>query len=52
MAVELDALPLDVLQRRIQGEVEARLDMAALQAVLAKEEAERERLTQLLTDAG
>jgi len=51
MAVELDALPLEVLQERIRHELEARLDMEALRAVRATEREERDRLEELLTDA-
>jgi hypothetical protein len=48
VAVELDALPMDVLRARLIEEVKARLDIAALDVVRAIEHEERERLTQLL----
>ena len=46
VAVELDALPVDVLQERIRGEVEARLDLDALRAVQEEEAVERRRLVE------
>ncbi len=49
MAVELDALPVDVLQERIQREVETRLDMEAIKQVRDQEEEERERLKEMFT---
>jgi hypothetical protein len=51
VAVELDALPVDVLQGRIRDEVETRMDLAALAEVQRTEKHERERLTQLLKSA-
>jgi len=49
LTVELDALPLEVLQERIRQEVEKRLDLNALQAVKEQEERERELLLKLLS---
>ena len=51
LSVELDALPIDVLRARIIADVEARMDLAALQLVKTTEEAERERLVELLSEA-
>lgn len=48
VAVELDALPIDVLQTRLRNEVEARMDLEALERVLRTERAERVRLHRLL----
>jgi hypothetical protein len=48
LSVELDALPMDVLRTRIVEEVEARMDMAALARVQAKEEQERKRLAAMV----
>ena len=48
VAVELDALPPDVLERRLRSEVESRLDMAALQDVKRQEHEDRARLAVLL----
>ena len=48
LAVELDALPGDVLRARIVDEVEARLDMDALRAVTVLEEDERGRIVAAL----
>lgn len=48
VAVELDALPVNVLQARLQAESEARTDLDALALIQAKEQAERERLVELL----
>jgi len=48
VSVELDALPVDVLRARLVEEVEARMDLAALDAVQAIQERDREQLTQLL----
>jgi hypothetical protein len=41
VVVELGALPMDVLQERLEQEVIARLDLEALQAVLEQEATER-----------
>jgi hypothetical protein len=49
VAVELDALPPDVLERRLRSEIESRLDLAALQRVKRQEREDRERLAMLLT---
>jgi hypothetical protein len=50
--VELDALPVDVLSERIVSEVEARIDLQALEAVRQQEGVERQRLTELLASPG
>ena len=47
--VELDALPVDVLRKRIITEVEARMDLRALRAVRKQESTERKRLVQMLS---
>jgi hypothetical protein len=44
VAVELDALPVDVLTKRITGEVESRMDLNALAETKRVEETERTRL--------
>jgi len=49
--VELDALPVDVLRERLVSEVEARMDLRALQSVQKREAAERKRLVKLLAGA-
>lgn len=46
--VELDALPVDALQERIRGEVEARLDLDALAEVRELEGSDRAKLIELL----
>ncbi len=51
LSVELDALPVEVLQERIRQEVEKRLDLDALEAVRAQEERERALLVKLLSQA-
>jgi hypothetical protein len=48
-AVELDALPPDVLRSRLENEVKARLDLDALREVQELERQECERLRQALT---
>ena len=48
IAVELDALPLPVLQNRIRKAVEANLDLGALAAIRHEEAAELEELNELL----
>ncbi len=48
VAVELDALPVDVLQARLIREVEARMDLDALAAVHTAEEEDRSRLRDIL----
>lgn len=48
IAVELDALPMDLLQRRIRQEVESRLDMDALQRTREQERRDRESIERLL----
>jgi hypothetical protein len=47
IAVELDALPLDELQRRLKEEVASRMDLTALAAVQERESIERARLAEL-----
>jgi hypothetical protein len=51
VAVELDALPVEVLRERLRAEVEARLDLDALAAVRAREQREQTRLAELLAGA-
>ena len=48
MAVELDALPLPVLQQKIEDSVEENLDLSAFDETLSQQEAEQERLLKLL----
>ena len=48
VAVELDALPVEVLRDRITAEVEARMNLDALARVRQAERAERRRLAELL----
>jgi len=48
MAVELDALPLPVLQERIKESIKTNLDLTALSEVYHQEKAEREELKTLL----
>lgn len=52
MAVELDALPIAVLQARIKGEVEKYVDLEALAAIKVLEEQEREQLVNVLRAIG
>lgn len=52
VAVELDALPADVLRERLVDEVESRLDLAALAEVHAQEEGDRKTLARLLRIGG
>lgn len=52
LAVELDALPIEVLEVRLREEVEARMDMGALDAVFQQEDADRQILTAALTSQG
>jgi len=49
MAVELDALPVDVLRDRIRQEVEARMDLAALKAVGELENSDKSKLAAALS---
>ncbi len=51
ISVELDALPTGVLRQRLQSEVAARLDLAALAAVKERETSERARLVEMLAAA-
>ncbi len=48
MAVELDALPDQVLRNRLKEEVESRMDLAALATVREEDAAERARLLDLV----
>ncbi|MEO7651401.1 MAG: hypothetical protein ABIZ80_13130 [Bryobacteraceae bacterium] len=50
VAVELDALPVDVLMDRLRYEVEARMDLAALAEVQEVESREREKLVAVLQE--
>lgn len=52
VAVELDALPLQVLRERLIAQVEGHIDMAALRRVQTVEEKERKRIRALLSEAG
>ena len=49
MAVELDALPPDVLQTSLKNEVEKRMDLAALADVKLQEAADKEALLEKLS---
>jgi len=49
VAVELDALPLEVLRQRLVEEVETRMDLAALEEMRRTENEERERLVTALS---
>lgn len=51
MAVELDALPAQVLRQRLVDEIEARMDMDALARTWQVEDSERERLAELMASA-
>jgi hypothetical protein len=51
MAVELDALPIDVLRDRLLSEVEARLDLDAWRAIRERETEEQGRIAALLQGA-
>ena len=48
LAVELDALPVEVLRARLVAEVESRMDLEALEVTRAQEEAENQALRALL----
>lgn len=48
VAVELDALPVDVLRARIVEEVEERMDLESLFSVREQERVEGQRLVELL----
>ncbi len=52
VSVELDALPIDVLRGRLVGEVEARLDLAALAHVKRQEHDDRADLVHALAGLG
>jgi hypothetical protein len=49
VAVELDALPVDVLRDRIQQELEARMDLAALEEVRELENSDKSKLAAALS---
>lgn len=51
IAVELDALPADILRDRVEGEVKARMDLNALSSVRHLEDTERAKLVELLAKA-
>jgi len=48
ISVELDALPTDILRRRLIEAVESRMDLSALEATKALEDGERTRLVEML----
>jgi len=48
MAVELDALPVNVLRDRLRHEVEARLDLSKLAEVKDRQEVDRAKLAELM----
>ena len=50
LAVELDALPVEVLRDRLVAEVESHMDLDKLVVVQEKEQTERARLIRLLDD--
>jgi hypothetical protein len=50
IAVELDALPVDVLTSQLVDEVEARMDLDALEATRELEKQERQRLREMLVE--
>ena len=50
IAVELDALPADILQTRLKKEVEQRLDTAAFKRTLELEQADKEKLKAALIE--
>lgn len=52
ISVELDALPGAILRQRIRQEIEARLDMSALEATRRQEASERQRLIDALAGQG
>lgn len=49
VAVELDALPVDVLRDRLKSEIEDRMDLGAWAAVQRQEKIDKERITQALS---
>jgi len=51
VAVELDALPIDVLQARLEDAVRARMDLEALTRTHEREDQDRVRLVDLLQNA-
>jgi hypothetical protein len=52
VSVELDALPVDVLRERIVSEVEARLDVEAINRLREEDEKEREEIRKALAGIG
>jgi hypothetical protein len=52
LSVELDALPIDVLQERIRAKVESRMDLDALEKSRALEAADIGHLTAVLDGTG
>lgn len=52
VAVELDALPLNVLKDRLREEVEARMDLGALREVQVQEENDKLRLSAAFSEMG
>jgi hypothetical protein len=50
VAVELDALPVTVLRRRIRHAIEERMDLHALARVRTLEAADRERLLSMVNN--
>lgn len=52
VSVELDALPVNVLRERIVSEVEARLDVKAVNSLRAQDEREREEIRKALSGIG
>lgn len=52
IAVELDALPVDVLRERVREAVESRMDMDALEEVLEREEQDKKAIYDALSTLG
>jgi hypothetical protein len=52
VSVELDALPVDVLRERIVSEVEARLDVKAIDKLRKQDKREREKIKKALAGIG
>jgi len=50
VAVELDALPVDVLRERLVSEVESRMDLEALEATKEEQRHENQRLGRLIDE--
>lgn len=51
IAVELDALPIEVLRERIRERVESHMDLDALEETKDQEADDQERIDELLRDA-